>query len=555
MQKKIGNVILDYSFYPGEDKYTDGEIEDDILAAFREHRSEEMLRSSRQWPILYHISDIRENLLEWYPFNEDADLLEVGAGCGALTGLFSRRVKMVTCIELSEKRSIINAERNKDRNNIEIKIGNFEDIVLDKKYDYITLIGVWEYAGLYVSGGESYVSMIRKVKEYLKPNGKIIVAIENKMGMKYFNGAVEDHTAQMYSGINDYVGERKVRTFSKPEIENILKEAEIDNTVFYYPLADYKIPDVIYSDWILPKAGEIRYYKQEYSDCRVYNFYDATAFDQICNDRMFDYFSNSFLFICGEQEPDIAFAKYNRMRKRQYRTKTVIKKEKNAYKVIKSPLNTDAAVHVANMKSNEEKWSGILDRIECVHGEVVNGCYEVPYLEGVSADVSLYRYRHSAKQMIDNVRKLIGEYLSPAETKKIPFVQTEAFVKIFGEGPHCAGYSLPVTNVDLIFSNLVIGRNGTVSNFDYEWVFDFPVPYEYVLWRSVYQLYDKYAVYLLPQIAKDEFLTQAGIERTNIPMYKRMEKKFGEYVCGERGCEKYITNYEKAVCMQNIQFK
>lgn len=222
MQKKIGNVILDYSFYPGEDKYTDGEIEDDILAAFREHRSEEMLRSSRQWPILYHISDIRENLLEWYPFNEDADLLEVGAGCGALTGLFSRRVKMVTCIELSEKRSIINAERNKDRNNIEIKIGNFEDIVLDKKYDYITLIGVWEYAGLYVSGGESYVSMIRKVKEYLKPNGKIIVAIENKMGMKYFNGAVEDHTAQMYSGINDYVGERKVRTFSKPEIENIL---------------------------------------------------------------------------------------------------------------------------------------------------------------------------------------------------------------------------------------------------------------------------------------------------------------------------------------------
>lgn len=555
MQKKIGNVVLDYSFYTGEDKYTDGEIEDDILAAFREHRSEDLLRNSRQWPILYHISDIRENLLEWYPFKKGADLLEVGAGCGALTGLFSRRVRTVTCIELSEKRSIINAERNKDRNNIEIKIGNFEDIVLDKKYDYITLIGVWEYAGLYVSGDESYVSMIKKVKEYLKPDGKIIVAIENKMGMKYFNGAVEDHTAQMYSGINDYVGEKKVRTFSKPEIESILKEAEIDNTVFYYPLADYKIPDVIYSDSIFPKAGEVRYYKKEYSDCRVYNFYDATAFDQVCNDGMFDYFSNSFLFICGEKEADVAFVKYNRMRKRQYRTKTIIKKEKNSYKVIKAPLNTDATVHVVNMKNNEEKWSGILDRIECVHGEVVNGCYEVPYLDGVSIDVNMFQYRHSAKQMIDNVRKLTGEYLLPAEEKRIPFVQTEAFVQVFGEEPHCTGYSLPVTNVDLIFSNLVLNRNGAVSNFDYEWVFDFPVPYEYVLWRSIYQLYDKYAVYLLPQIAKDEFLTEAGIERTNIPMYKRMEKKFGEYVCGERGCEKYIDNYEKAVCMQNIQFK
>ena len=270
---------------------------------------------------------------------------------------------------------------------------------------------------------------------------------------------------------------------------------------------------------------------------------------------MFDYFSNSFLFICGERESDVAFVKYNRMRKRQYRTNTIIKKGENSYKVIKAPLNTDAEAHVINMKNNEEKWRGILDRIECVHGEVINGCYEVPYVDGVNVDVSLFRYRHSARQMADNVRKLIGEYLLPVEEKKIPFVQTEEFVKVFGEEPHCAGYSLPVTNVDLIFSNLVINRNGAVSNFDYEWVFDFPVPYEYVLWRSAYQLYDKYAVYLLPQITKDEFLTEVGIERTNIPMYKRMEKKFGEYVCGERGCEKYIDNYEKAVCMQNIQFK
>ena len=221
MKEKIGNVVLDDSFYTGEDSYSDGEIEDVILEAFRDGTTEQLLRSSRQWAVLYHLSDIRENILEWYPFDSDASLLEIGSGCGALTGLFSRKVKRVTCIELSKKRSLINAERNRGRNNIEIKVGNFKDIKIEEKYDYITLIGVWEYAGLYVGGDEPYIFMLRKIKEYLKPGGKIIVAIENKMGLKYFNGAPEDHTAKMYSGINDYAGEKAARTFSKPEIVKI----------------------------------------------------------------------------------------------------------------------------------------------------------------------------------------------------------------------------------------------------------------------------------------------------------------------------------------------
>lgn len=150
MKEKIGNVVLDYSFYRGEDRYTDGEIENTILDAFRNGTDEQLLRNSNQWPVLYHLSDIRENLLEWYPFDQNGRLLEVGSGCGALTGLFSRKVKKVTCIELSKKRSLINAERNQERENIEIKIGNFEDIKLDEKFDYVTLIGVWEYAGHYM---------------------------------------------------------------------------------------------------------------------------------------------------------------------------------------------------------------------------------------------------------------------------------------------------------------------------------------------------------------------------------------------------------------------
>lgn len=44
----------------------------------------------------YALSDTRENVLEWFDFKPEASLLEVGSGCGALTGLYSRRVKNVT---------------------------------------------------------------------------------------------------------------------------------------------------------------------------------------------------------------------------------------------------------------------------------------------------------------------------------------------------------------------------------------------------------------------------------------------------------------------------
>ena len=40
---------------------------------------------------LYDLSDLRENLLEWYPFREGTRLLQVGSGYGALTGVYSEK--------------------------------------------------------------------------------------------------------------------------------------------------------------------------------------------------------------------------------------------------------------------------------------------------------------------------------------------------------------------------------------------------------------------------------------------------------------------------------
>ena len=43
-QEKIGNVILDYTDYPGEDFYSEGSDEDRLLEIVKEHTDKEFNR-------------------------------------------------------------------------------------------------------------------------------------------------------------------------------------------------------------------------------------------------------------------------------------------------------------------------------------------------------------------------------------------------------------------------------------------------------------------------------------------------------------------------------
>lgn len=287
---------LNLTFYSGEDLYSDGDVEDELLEAVSHPETiPDLLMNGSSWPHLYHLSNIRENLLEWYDFNPDGTLLEIGSGCGAVTGLFCRRVKEVTAIELSKKRSMINATRNKDYNNLEIMVGNFTDIKLNKRFDYVTLIGVFEYSICYVGGEHPFEEMLERARSFLKPGGTLIIAIENKYGMKYFAGATEDHTGVVFDGIQNYNGVDRVRTFSKKAITKLLEKSGFTDNTFYYPVPDYKLPSEIYSDAHLPNVGSIRQPSFSYDRPRTELFNENLAFDAVCEDEMFPEFANSFL--------------------------------------------------------------------------------------------------------------------------------------------------------------------------------------------------------------------------------------------------------------------
>lgn len=291
----IGGVRMDYTWYDEQDKYSDGdEVEDFLLQTVKEKKNVwDVLCRDNRWPVLYHLTPGRTVITEPMRLSSEETVLEIGAGMGAVSGAMAAKARRVDCIELSLKRSLVNAYRNDRFDNIRIIVGNFEKIELTEKYDVVTLIGVLEYAGMYIHQGDHPgLELLRRVSTYMKKNARLYIAIENRLGMKYFAGCAEDHLAYSYAGIEGYPADTRIRTYSKAELKELIEEAGFASCEFYYPLPDYKLPSVIYSESSLafPFIPPVANY-----DLHRFRVFDEQKALSTITPEEFGTFANSFL--------------------------------------------------------------------------------------------------------------------------------------------------------------------------------------------------------------------------------------------------------------------
>ena len=374
LTEMIGGVVLDYALYPGEDLYCDGDVEEELLSLVKSHEPdefEEIIRERKDWPTLYHLSGERGNIIDWIPFDGTEKVLEIGAGPGAITGTLARKVREVTCVDLSRTRSRINAYRNRAQNNITIRVGNFEDIEpqLPDDYDYILLIGVFEYSTLYIHDTKPFHEELRRILLHLKKGGRIVIAIENRLGLKYFAGCREDHTGKYFDGIEGYPDESApARTFSRAGLEQIFADCGVREYHFYYPYPDYKFMTTLYSDLRLPKKGELTENIRNFDRDRLLLFDEKRGFDALIGEGMFPAFSNSYEVVIGPPLP-VSYCKFSGQRSKKYAIRTELREEAAAGDaalservIVKTALTKEAQEHVkrlsASCKRLTERFEG-----------------------------------------------------------------------------------------------------------------------------------------------------------------------------------------------------
>ena len=120
---------------------------------------------------------------------------------------------------------------------------------------YIYIDGVLEYPGTPCDSDSLPGTSISKslFKRWWKT---FWLRYKNKYGVKYWCGAGENSHRRSLRRIEPKykLGGQKTRTFAQGGIDRIIKESGLcRNCFFYYPMPDYKLPTVIYSDQYKPR--------------------------------------------------------------------------------------------------------------------------------------------------------------------------------------------------------------------------------------------------------------------------------------------------------------
>lgn len=521
--EEIGKIKLNLKHYPGEDYYCDGDIEDELLAITRDCAQVEypsIIEERRSWPILYHLSSLRENIVEWLPIDKTMKVLEVGSGCGAITGALARKAKEVTCIDLSKKRSMINAYRHMECDNVTIHVGNFQDIEPDLPcdYDYICLIGVFEYGQAYIGSETPYEDFLKIIEKHRKKGGSIAIAIENKFGLKYWAGCKEDHLGTWFSGLEDYPEGGVVRTFTKDGLLKIVEKCGFTDVHMYYPYPDYKFMTSIYSDTYLPKKGELSSNQRNFDRERLQLFDEKLVFDTIIKEEQFPLFSNSYMMILGP-EPEVKYVKYSNDRADDYKIKTTFIGNRNEGilqgKIEKHPLSNRAKEHIEQIYSAYEKLS---ERFKD-SGIEINKC-------------SLQKENDS--EVYTSFEYLEGRTLEELLDECLEKDDVDGFHALFNQYLERISYhdEMPVCDYDLIFANILITPDGKWHVIDYEWTFDKEVDTKEIAFRAIY-------CYVLEnekrnKLNLDLILKKLDITEADASRYRQQEMKFQKYVTGKR---------------------
>jgi SAM-dependent methyltransferase len=474
--------------------------------------------------------------LGWYDFDKNASLLEIGAGCGALTGLFCEKVKDVTAVELSKRRASIAVNRTKDKCNLEIIVGNFNDIKFTKQFDYITLIGVFEYAGKFMPTTTPHHDFLIKIKKLLKPNGTLIIAIENKFGLKYWAGAGEDHTGRIFDSIENYPKNKGVETFSKLELSQLLNEIGFKYADFYYPMPDYKIPTQIFTDEYLPQLNQMGDFAVRYDKKGAQFFDEKLAFCNLIKNKQFGFFSNSFLILAKNTETveRMIYVNTRRQTDRMFQIETsIVQRESSRYSQ-KRALTHEAMQHIENIYQNylflKEKYRTIPE-LDVVDAELKVDKIVFDYVEGTNLSIPvknavLKRDKQDFLKYLDMCKDLIYG-VSAGQTKD--FVTTPLIEKLFGKWKIKDIVCVEYANIDLIVDNIIL-KNDKYIAIDYEWVVRESIPRNYVLARTIFNLYAQYKGLLKTLVPQTELFRHVGIPAREVGIYLKMEYNFKKYV-------------------------
>jgi 2-polyprenyl-3-methyl-5-hydroxy-6-metoxy-1,4-benzoquinol methylase len=217
---------------------------------------------SQPWLFDIITSSKRTKFIDEFIKPKKLSILDVGAGWGQFSIPLAKSNHVCAIEPTPERLEFIDAisEQENVKQNMFFLGADYLEVEFQDEFDLILCIGVLEWVGSFNDSPapeHAQIEFLKKTKSELSQNGKLIIGIENRLGLKYLMGARDDHHgfedvmiygkdfAKNFFG-EDYIDARKCLVHSLADYKELLKKAGFQKTKFFVSVPDYKLIEKIF---------------------------------------------------------------------------------------------------------------------------------------------------------------------------------------------------------------------------------------------------------------------------------------------------------------------
>lgn len=336
------------------------------------------------------ITGIRQGLLRWYDFKRDSSVLYIGNREDAIAEMLAEKPITLLC---SVKEQFCDVKWREDHRNHFSYLIAIESLEKYEKPEEI--LGIW--------------------RELLKKDGKMLLGMNNRLGIRYFCGDRDPYTCRNFDGVENYrrayAKETDVfqgRCYSRRELENMLKKTGWSVFQFFSVLPDLHNANMIYAEDYLPNEDLANRLFPTYNYADAVFLEEAPLYESLMENGLFHRMANAWLIECAPQEElcDVQHVTCSMERGRESALCTVIRRTGTVEKHAVYPEGKER-LEKLSIHARELKERGI----PVVDTKLKDGVCVMPRIQAEVGQVYLKRLLRKDKalflQELDHFRDLI----------------------------------------------------------------------------------------------------------------------------------------------------
>lgn len=295
-------------------------------------------------------------------------------------------------------------------------------------YDYLISVADFEKT-------EEPEVFLQQCKKLLKPDGHLFLAVNNRMGIKYFCGDKDPYSGRNFDGIEGY---RRVtsnandtfigKCYNKYELEQLLQAAGFEKYQFFSLLTDLNNPSFLFAQDYLPNEDLTNRVFPTYNDPSTVFLEEAPLYKSLIENGMFHTMANAYLIevTLGADLCPVKQVTASMDRGHENALFTLLYPDK----VIKKSPYPEGQEKIESLAKNESLLA--THGIKTVSGKIVNAAYEMPFIHGKVGQLYLkelfYQDKELFIQTMDHFKDLILSSSEILEDEKLGPILQHGFV-------------------------------------------------------------------------------------------------------------------------------